>query len=251
MIIRVMSTVKEDNIYYRYTCEKCGFHSHWITYTVVGSACRTVSFTENQNALAALLQNGAQQRLHGSMRMYEAQIRECLAGRRADSRDDYTIYNIFKLAEKCPRCGHQPSWLPVQKLFRAKAEKYNAQTPMLSEPDIMFGGERPEDDDGLLDKPCALTICHAQSVTSLNALPTWIYLNDVSLGEANSGFALNVQTRFADNLITIQNESGMALLSYYFTAESSGAKMIRYSGRNFEISKVPVGSVSRMDAAAQ
>ena len=238
MIKRVMSSVKEDNVYYRFTCEKCGYHSHWITYTVVGSASRMVNFMDNQSAMAAQLQGAAVQSLQGRMRVYEVQIRECLAGKRADSRDDYTIYNVFKLAEKCPRCSHQPSWLPVQKLFRGKAEKYNAEIPMISEPDVVFGGERPEDDDGLLDNPCGLTIWHAPALTSMNALPTWIYLNDVSMGEANGEFTYHTKTRFTDNLITIQNVSGMALLTFYFNAESGGAKQICYSGRNFEISAV-------------
>lgn len=236
MIKRVMSAVKSDHIYYRYTCEKCGYHSHWITYILVGSATQTVTFLDNQNSVAEKLRDDAQRSLQGRMNQYEAEIRECLAGKRADSRDDYTIYHIFKFAETCPCCSHRPSWLPVQKLFRKKAEKYNAETPVLSEPDVVFGGERPEDDEDLLERPCAVTLVHAAAISSVNALPTWIYLNDTSLGEAGGGFSYRVQTRFADNLITIRNPAGMALLTFYFKAESGGTMTVRYLTRSFEIS---------------
>ncbi len=211
-----------NKVYYRYTCEKCGFHSHWLTYTFQNIPARTEDSAVLPPKVSACLE----------------QARALLAGKRAVSRDDYTIYNLFKKAETCPRCGYVPSWLPVQKLFSKNAEKYNRKTSMLSEPDVVFCGALPEETEDLLSSPCKLNILHVGELTETNAPPAFLCLNGKSLGSANGSFAYSASTNFGDNVLTVENMTGTPLLTFYLRAHSGAEMRIRYGQRQIKVEEV-------------
>jgi hypothetical protein len=224
-----------NKVYYRYTCEKCGFHSHWITYTFQELSAGTIDTAILPPKLSACLE----------------QTRALLSGKRASNRDDYTIYNLFKKAETCPRCGHVPSWLPVQKLFSKSAEKYNRETPMLSEPEVVFCGAPPKEELDLLERPCKVVITHEGGVTEVNAPPAFFWVNEQSLGTANGSFAYQTQTSFGDNVITVRNVTGIPLLTFYLRAHSGAEMRIRYGQRQITIENVKLPETVETEQAAE
>lgn len=231
MIKRILSTGTSDRIYYRYVCEKCGYNSHWIDYQVV-SGFSAAAHSGDANAVAAKLSSDSQRYLDAKMDGLENEIKECLNGKQAASRDDYSIYHVFKLAEKCPKCGHIPSWLPVQKLFRKNAGKYNAATPVVSEPDVIFGGKKPADVCDF-DDPCHIEI--TGNTVTFGAATASFFLNGIYLGEYRNGTNFYAETRFADNLISVRDSAGGAiLLTFYFPAQSGETVRYQFTGRAFK-----------------
>ncbi|MEN6594623.1 MAG: hypothetical protein ABFC31_06750 [Clostridiaceae bacterium] len=222
-----------NKVYYRYTCEKCGFHSHWITYMFQDLPAGTNGPVVLPPKVSACLE----------------QVRALLSGKRAASRDDYTVYNLFKKAETCPRCGHVPSWMPVQKLFSKGAEKYNRETPMLSEPEVVFCGRPPAQQEDLLVSPCKLNILHAGELTETNAAPAFLCLNGKSLGSANGTFAYSATTSFGDNVLTVENSSSVPLLTFYFCAQSGAEMRIRYGQRQIVIEDVKLPETTDTEQA--
>lgn len=201
-----------NKVYYRYTCEKCGFHSHWIAYIFQDLPARTGDSAVLPPKLVACLE----------------QTRALLSGKRAASRDENSIYSLFRKAEACPNCGHNPSWLPVHKLFSKNAEKYNRETPMLSEPEVVFCGAPPEETEDLLASPCKLNILHDGELTEMNAPPAFFCLNGKSLGRANGSLSYSCITNFKDNVITVENVTGIPLLTFYLCAHSGAGMRVRY-----------------------
>lgn len=222
-----------NKVYYRYTCEKCGFHSHWITYIFQELSARTDDSAVMPPKLSACLE----------------QVRTLLSGKRAANRDDYAIYNLFKKADACPRCGHVPSWLPVQKLFSKSAEKYNHETPMLSEPEVVFCGAPPEETEDLLASPCKLNILHTGELTETNASPAFLCLNGKSLGSANGSFLYSDKTNFGGNVLTVENVTGLPLLTFYLRAHSGAVMRVRYGQRQIKIEDVMIPEASDAEPA--
>lgn len=206
-----------NKLYYRYTCEACGFYSHWITYTF-------------QDLIAG--RNGPVVLLPEVSACLD-EVRALLAGRRADCRANNSIYSVFQKAKKCPRCGHAPSWLPVQKRLRRSAEKYNARVPMLSEPEVVFCGRPPVETQDLIQTLCQINIQYKCGILEAISPPLFFCLNGGTLRRANDSFNSCMETNYGDNVITIENIVDVPLVTFYFRAQSGAEMRMRYEHRKF------------------
>ncbi len=232
MIKRTLSTGTSINLYYRYTCEKCGYNSHWIEHRLYSGASESITFRNEQNlqAVADGLSADAKNRLEASISFLEAEMRECFDGKQAGTKRSELI-NVFRAAQNCPKCGGAQSWFPVQKLMQRAADKYNAATPVLSEPDVLFGNEIPEESHDL-SAPCRIEII--VNAPTFSATSAWMALNTQSLGEFRNGTVFTAQTGFKDNILRVTNLLGTQLLAYYFEAKNGESIKLRFTGRSFD-----------------
>ena len=233
MIKRTLISNASINMYYRYTCEKCGCRSQWISHMINGSAQSGINaFNEkNISSVASELSEQAKQKLEGLIKRYEDEIRYLLDGHQC-SNENRAIDGVFNEYDVCPKCGHSQSWWPKKTLFKKGAEKYNAKTPIVSEPDFAFGSERPEEEADL-DEPCTFVIDINSTGHTLKT--DYLLLNDEPSGEISNGKSLTVQTKFKDNAFAVVSyPGGPRLITHYFEAESGAEVRLRFTGRKFE-----------------
>lgn len=230
-MIRYQSPERYANrLYYRYTCEQCGFHSHWMMqYFRDLPSCAEVGFGPGSEP-------GSPVPYH--FKRLDIMLQHILEGRRAVRRTDSLVYDVLARARKCPKCGHQQSWFPVQRLFTFSANRYNRKHPMLSEPDIVFCGNSPQEEFDLLEKPCSITVVHHAEASEANEPGTYLCINEMTKGKAYGSFYYTQDTRFGDNVITVRSLSGIVVLTYYFRAESGAGIKIYYEHFKFEITAV-------------
>ena len=233
MIIRTLISSASINMYYRYTCEKCGCRSHWISHMINGSAQTNINaFNEkNISGMTSELSEQAKQQLEGLIKRYEDEIRYLLDGHQCSS-ENRMIDGVFKEYDTCTRCGYSQSWWPKKALFKKGAEKYNAKTPIMSEPDFAFGSERP-DEEADIEEPCTFVIDINSVGHTLKS--DYLLLNDEPSGEISNGRSLTVQTRFKDNVFgVVSYPGGPRLISQYIEAGSGMTVRLRFTGRKFE-----------------
>lgn len=206
--------------YYRFTCEKCGCKTHWIPGEV---SAETPGRSESK------LEQAMEERIRELKEALEA----CVAGKRMLI--DAKPVGIFAFSGKCPKCNYEQSWAPrLAPGFFTRKQKKNADafnaTPVLSEPDVVFGGGLPEEDEHDFKVPCTLVI-KGTSFGVPHESP--IYLNGDIVGytEKNS-IDLTVETFYRDNRITVM----LPLWTSYVEAEEG--KTIQLEYRNFLVRKV-------------
>ena len=195
---------------------------------------RTLTFGDKKNiqAIADSLSENAKWQLEAQTGNLEKEMRECFDGKQAGTGTDRNdLLNAFQSAQSCPKCGGSQSWFPVLKVMKRAAEKYNAATPVLSEPDVVFGNELPEEQGDLI-LPCSNEI--DVSAITLTAASAWMVLNGVSLGEFRNGSILTAQSNFKDNIIRVTNLLGMQLQAFYFEANSGETIRFQFTGRKLE-----------------
>ena len=107
---------------------------------------------------------------------------------------------------KCPRCKEIPSWAPrlapgfMKRKQQKNADAFNA-APVLSRPEVVFGGNLPEPDAPDFTTPCRLEI-HGASFGVHDASP--VYLNGEKIAETSRNrIDITVETYYRDNLILI------------------------------------------------
>ena len=112
------------------------------------------------------------------------------------------------------------------------ADAFNA-TPVLSRPEVVFGGDLPEPDEPDFMVPCRLEI-HGLSFGVPHASP--VYLNGEKIGETDqSSVDISVETRYRDNLIIIYQNP----FTSYIEAEEGKTLQLQY--KNFMVRKVEEG----------
>ena len=180
--------------YYRFTCENCGCRTHW----------RSGEITVNAMKASELGKCMAE-----TINRIKKELDECCAGKRmlVGALDEYMSGAFGYFAEmSCPKCKQIQSWAPrMASGFTRKAQQKNADafnaTPVLSKPEIVFGGDLPEPDEPDFAIPCRLEI-HGASIGVPHAAP--VYLNGIKVGETDhSHIDIAVDTLYKDNLIMV------------------------------------------------
>ena len=212
--------------YYRFTCEKCGCRTHWIT--------GEITVEENEQSSLAQSMNDRISRI-------QKELDDCCAGKRMLVGDvtEWVHGALSYFGEaKCPRCKEIPSWAPrlAPGLMKRKQQKnsdaFNA-TPVLCRPEVVFGGDLPEPDEPDFMVPCRLEI-HGSSFGVPHASP--VYLNGEKIGETDqSSVDISVETRYRDNLIIIYQNP----FTSYIEAEEGKTLQLQY--KNFMVRKVEEG----------
>ena len=159
-------------------------------------------------------------------------LEACFAGRRMLVEPlGKPVYMCFGEAA-CPKCKEVQSWAPrsapgfSKKKQQKNADEYNA-TPVLSIPDVVFGGNVPEPDAPDLASPCRFVI-RGTSFGLPHATP--VFLNGVKVGETEkSSIALTLETWYRDNLFML----GQPLWTSYIEAEAGAVVELEY--KNFLI----------------
>ena len=237
-IKHVLSYEAKQPYYIRFTCEKCGCRTHWIKGEIIsteasehkGQYDRTKA---DQNAVAALDRS-----MNETIDRLKKELDECFKGKRMLAGDISTftggVINYFG-DMKCPKCQEIQSWAPrLAKGFTLRKQQKNADdfnsTPVLSRPEVVFGGEMPAPDAPDFAAPCRLEI-HGTSFGVPHASP--VYLNGVQVGETNkNSIDISVDTYYKDNLIMIYQNTWTS----YVEAEEGRTLNLEY--RNFMVHRV-------------
>ena len=208
--------------YIRFTCEKCGCKTHWIQGEI------SVSTGDQGDVGTAMAK---------TVERLRRELDDCCNGKRMLVGDDITLAKGvcgYFGETKCPKCGEIQSWAPrMAKGFTTKRQQKNADafnaTPVLSKPEVVFGGEMPAPDGPDFEKPCRLEI-HGSSFGVPHASP--VYLNGVKVGETDqNSIDISVDTYYRDNLIVIYQRQWTS----YVEAEEGRTLNLKYS--NFMVRK--------------
>lgn len=205
----VISWQQKIPYYLRYTCENCGCRTPWITGEIVVAEHAKFRGTYNRTQADLDAAKALEADKAAVIERLKRELSDCCAGRRMlpEEISELTggVINYFGNVS-CPKCKHVPSWAPrlapgfTKKKKQKNADAFNA-TPVLSTPEVVFGGDLPAPAPPDFKEPCRLEI-HGSSFGVPHASPVW--LNGVKIGETQqSSVDVSVDTYYKDNLITI------------------------------------------------
>lgn len=217
--------------YLRFTCEKCGCRTHWIPGKIISTEVAERKGQYNKTATDQYAEAALGHSMRETIERLKKELEDCYAGKRMLTEDINTlargVYGYFGEV-KCPKCGEVQSWVPriasgfTKKKKQKNADEFNA-TPVLSKPEIIFGGDMPEPDAPDFVTPCRLEI-HGTSFGVPHASP--VYLNGVQIGETRqNSIDISVDTYYRDNLIMIYQK----MWTSYIEAEEGQTLELEYS----------------------
>lgn len=205
----VLDYARSCPYYIRFTCEKCGCRTHWISSEITVN--ERYEYGQSYDKAYADRRAAADLDRHmaETIERLKRELNECCAGKRMLTGElselSGGVYTYFGEAQ-CPRCKEVQSWAPraapgwTKKKQQKNADEFNA-TPVLSRPDVVIGGEMPEPDAPDFAAPCRLEI-HGTSFGLPHASP--VYLNGIKIGETvQNSIDISAETYYRDNRIMV------------------------------------------------
>ena len=224
--------------YYRFTCESCGCRTHWIKGEMKAVEKRVYRSAYDKDAEDRSAANALARSMAEKVERVQRELNECCAGNRMLTGDinELTQGVLGYFGEvKCPKCKQIQSWAPrVASGFTRRKQQKNADafnaTPVLSRPEVVFGGDVPEPDEPDFAVPCRLEI-HGTSLGVPHESP--VYLNGIQVGATNqNSIDISVETRYRDNLIVVDKP----IWTSYIEAEEGKTLQLGY--KNFVVYKL-------------